>query len=85
MTAGSDAAGSGSAPTGDPVGAVEPRGWGLSIVTWLVLGFVVVLAAFVTGGSEVHGMSTTVVTPPAAVSSAMAPSRPSARARRSPA
>jgi len=29
--------------------AGETRGWGLSIAVWLVLGFVVVIAAFVTG------------------------------------
>jgi diguanylate cyclase (GGDEF)-like protein len=45
----------GAAATEDPAqagGATDPiaaRGWGLSIALWLVLGFVVVIAAFVTG------------------------------------
>jgi diguanylate cyclase (GGDEF)-like protein len=49
VTDDSHVAGPPGARTRDPAGAVETRGWGLSIVTWLVLGFVVVLAAFVTG------------------------------------
>ncbi len=45
----------GAAATEDPTqtgGATDPvaaRGWGLSIALWLVMGFVVVIAAFVTG------------------------------------
>ena len=49
MTNGGDAMDPSVARARDPAGALETRGWGLSIVTWLVLGFVVVLAAFVTG------------------------------------
>ena len=29
--------------------AAEPRGWGLSIALWLIMGFALVIAAFITG------------------------------------
>ncbi len=49
MTPGSDAGGEVASPGRRAPEAAETRGWGLSIAVWLVLGFVVVIAAFVTG------------------------------------
>ena len=49
MTPGGAAGGDDTAPGRSAPDAVETRGWGLSIAVWLVLGFVVVIAAFVTG------------------------------------
>ena len=49
MTSGGDAGTAVATPGRNPPEAGETRGWGLSIAVWLVLGFVVVIAAFVTG------------------------------------
>jgi diguanylate cyclase (GGDEF)-like protein len=49
MTPGGDAGGPVAAPQRRPAKAADTRGWGLSISVWLVLGFLVVIAAFVTG------------------------------------
>jgi diguanylate cyclase (GGDEF)-like protein len=51
MTPGGDAGGAVATPGRRTAEAAETRGWGLSIVVWLVLGFVVVIAAFVTGAA----------------------------------